>query len=473
MAPPNRSAAMNIRIAALLALTVTTTAQAANVVVQKNGQFPTIQSGISAAGAGGTVTVKAGVYEETPVIGSALPGLTLKASGNVIIDARLANGGGDGPGIQINALDVTVRGFTIRHALDGGANKPGAGVNINSHGTLIENMKFINCGEAGVRLVTLCSGTVIRNCLMTGCTYAVYAASFNDDITVENCSISYCSSYGIYVSGAAPIVRKNTIKNTNGYGIFIGGPQAVIEKNTVSNAGSSGIYVNSLDGVFRGNKVLSVFDGTGIYSGGDGALLENNLVFDTRYEGIYVSGSQLTVRKNRVRTTSGSDEGIYISGGTSVLVESNIVDGGGYAGISVIADLVTARKNVALRSGRYASSTSGFYFSGNGATIEKNTAKDCHGDGFLLYVSNADILNNVASGNTVDGFDVNGSNCDVTNNVALKNSGEGFDLSGSSTVFKNNTAKNNRIDVAATVAPTTFQANQYGSGGSSTMPEID
>jgi parallel beta-helix repeat protein len=226
-------------------------------------------------------------------------------------------------------------------------------------------------------------------------------------------------------------------------------------------------------GVFRGNKVLSVFDGTGIYSGGDGALLENNLVFDTRYEGIYVSGSQLTVRKNRVRTTSGSDEGIYISGGTSVLVESNIVDGGGYAGISVIADLVTARKNVALRSGRYASSTSGFYFSGNGATIEKNTAKDCHGDGFLLYVSNADILNNVASGNTVDGFDVNGSNCDVMNNVALKNSGEGFDLSGSSMVFKNNTAKNNRIDVAATVAPTTFQANQYGSGGSSTMPEID
>ncbi|MCC7170621.1 MAG: hypothetical protein IT459_09240, partial [Planctomycetes bacterium] len=57
---------MNIRVAVLLALATATTAQAANVVVQKNGQFPTIQAGITAAGAGGTVTVKAGVYEETP-----------------------------------------------------------------------------------------------------------------------------------------------------------------------------------------------------------------------------------------------------------------------------------------------------------------------------------------------------------------------------------------------------------------------
>ena len=143
---------MNIRVAVLLALATATTAQAANVVVQKNGQFPTIQAGITAAGAGGTVTVKAGVYEETPLIGSTLDGLTLKASGNVIIDARLANGSGDGPGIQINADDVTVRGFTIRHALYAGVNKHGAGVNVSSHGALIENTKFINRGEAGVQL---------------------------------------------------------------------------------------------------------------------------------------------------------------------------------------------------------------------------------------------------------------------------------------------------------------------------------
>jgi pectin methylesterase-like acyl-CoA thioesterase len=72
-------------------------APAANVVVKKNGQFPTIQAGINAAGANGTVTVKPGVYEETPTISGALDGLVLKASGKVIIDARLANGGADGP----------------------------------------------------------------------------------------------------------------------------------------------------------------------------------------------------------------------------------------------------------------------------------------------------------------------------------------------------------------------------------------
>ncbi|MBK6939673.1 MAG: right-handed parallel beta-helix repeat-containing protein [Planctomycetes bacterium] len=460
---------MSIRIAVLLALTATATAQAANVVVQKNGQFPTIQAGITAAGAGGTVTVKAGVYEETPLIGSTLDGLTLKASGNVIIDARLANGSGDGPGIQINADDVTVRGFTIRHAKDAGAGKPGAGIWVTAPGALIEKIKFINCETVGIQVET--SGTVIRNCVITGTGYGVYASSSNET-TVENCSVTYCSSYGIYLNGTTPIARKNTVKHTTGYGIYLAGSDAVIEKNTVTNAGSSGIYVNSSDAVFVGNKVFSALDGNGIYSSGDGATLENNTLFDSRYEGIYVSGSQLTLRKNRVRTTGGSDEGIYVSGGVSVVLESNIVDGGGYMGIYVSADGVTARKNVALRSGRYASSA-GFHFSGTVATIEKNTAKDCQGDGFVLYVGNADILNNVSTGNTVDGFDVNGPNCEVLNNVALKNAGEGFDLSGSSLVFKNNTAKNNRIDVAASLMPSTFQANQFGSGGSSTSPEID
>jgi hypothetical protein len=58
-------------------------------------------------------------------------------------------------------------------------------------------------------------------------------------------------------------------------------------------------------------------------------------------------------------------------------------------------------------------------------------------------------------------------------NTAKANLAEGFDIGGAGCAFTNNTAKSNRIDVAATVAPTTFQANQYGSGGSSTMPEID
>ncbi|MBL8767723.1 MAG: right-handed parallel beta-helix repeat-containing protein [Planctomycetes bacterium] len=461
---------MITRLAVLLALTATTTAQAANVVVQKNGQFPTIQAGINAAGAGGTVTVKAGVYEETPVVTSNLDGLTLKASGNVIIDARLANGDADGPGIQINADDVTVRGFTIRHGMNDGPGKPGAGVRITAPGARIEKLKISNCTDAAVLVES--SGATIRNCTMIGVPYGVYASSANDT-TVENCVATLCSSYGFFVNGTNPIVRKNMTKGTNNYGMYVAGPNALVEKNTIVNAGSNGLYISALNAVIRGNKVSTVLDGAGLYSTGDGAIIENNVISDTRYEGINVSGGQLTLRKNRVKTTSGSDEGIYVSGGTSIVLESNVVDGAGYAGVYVSGNSITARKNVALRSGRYAGSSAGFVFNGSGGLIEKNVAKDCQGDGMLLYIGDADIRDNVATGNTTDGFDVNGSNCEVTNNVALKNAGEGFDLSGSNMVFKNNTAKNNRIDVAASVMPTTFQANDFGSGGSSTNPEID
>ncbi len=453
-----------------IAVLASSAAHAANVVVQKNGAFPTIQAGINAAGPGGTVTVKSGVYEETPVITSNLDGLTLKASGNVIIDARLADGGANGPGILINADDVTVRGFTIRHPSAAGIGAPGAGIRVLTPGALIDKVKFINCGDSSVLVES--TNTTIRNCTLIGSAFGVFASSANNT-TVENCSISMCSSSGLLLNGTNPVVRKNTIKGSNSFGLHISGPNAVVEKNTVANAGSTGIYVDSADAIVRGNKVLAVSDGMGISSFGNGALIESNLVADTRSEGLYVIGNALTLRKNVVNRTGGSEEGIYASGGANITLESNVVDGAGYAGIFVSCLSLTARKNVVRRSGRYSASSAGFFLGAGGGLIEKNVAKDCHGDGFVFFVNSADILSNVATGNTIDGFDVNGPDSQVANNVALKNSGEGFDLSGTNLVFNGNTAKNNRIDVAATVAPTSFQSNQFGSGGSSTLPEID
>lgn len=455
----------------VFALVTVRPALSAKIVVHKGGAFSTIQAGVDAAGPGDTVIVKAGVYDETIVISGARDGVMLKASGNVIIDARLPNGDPDGPGIRVDADDVTLRGFTIRHAaIAGPGGTAGAGVYASGSNTHIEKVQCLHC-EAGI--VVGGSGTIVRGCTIIDTIIGVYL-TFSNDSLIENCSIEMCGERGIVVSGSNTVVRKNRIKNVAQVGIQVAGSHAIVDKNTVHGSLSTGvsafgIAIASVNALVRGNKVSNI-SGAGIDVQGGGALIANNAISNTELGSIQVSGnigSSFTLRKNRARGSHGGGSILIYNSVEHVSLESNVIDQTESGGFYVLAKSVTARKNIARRVG--------FGFDFSNATmgvIEKNVFK---GGvlGFTIDIDNGEISSNLATGGTSDGFRIHGTNCVVSNNVALKNAAEGFELHGAGLVFQSNTARQNRIDVTATVMPTTFHANKFDSGGPTTPPEIE
>ncbi|MBL8769298.1 MAG: right-handed parallel beta-helix repeat-containing protein, partial [Planctomycetes bacterium] len=451
---------MNSRflVVSAIAALVGSSAHAANVVVQKNGQYPTIQAGINAAGAGGTVTVKAGVYEETPNIASSLDGLTLKASGVVIIDARLANGSPDGQGLTIQGDDVVVRGFTIRHASSAGAGKPGAGVHVKGVRARLEKLRIVNAADYGVYIEQ--PDAVVKSCRFEGCTYGVLAAP-GAKLHAENNVIEGATASGILANGDDIVIRKNTI-SSGGQGINVSGSRPRVELNTIRRIDTIAIQVGFADAVIRGNKITGVFAGGAINSSGDNAEITSNTITDVRSDGVYVSGMNAVIAKNKITGIGSFEDAIYVSGG-GALIESNVLNDIGGNGIYAFSANSIAKKNVASRCGRVSSSSSAFYFGGTSFDVIGNTAKNCHGDGFRLSLQQSEVIGNTAIGNAVDGFDMDVLGM-VSNNVALKNWGEGFRLGNANMQFKNNVAKNNRIDIAATAVPQSFQANAYGTG---------
>jgi hypothetical protein len=442
-------------------------APAANVVVQKNGQFPTIQAGINAAGAGGTVTVKAGVYEETPNISSGLDGLTLKASGTVIIDARLANGGADGPGLTVSGDDVVVRGFTIRHALSAGAGKPGAGVHVKGLGVRLEKLRIVNADDYGVYVEQ--TDAVVKNCRFDGGVYGVFATT-GARLLAEGNAIDGCISTAIYGSGDDMIVRKNKISSC-AMGISLSGMRPRVESNAIQRVDSVAVQVGFSEAIVHGNKITSVFSGGAISVSGDHSEITSNTILESRTDGVSVSGTDLLVAKNKIFGVGSFEDGIYISGNTAV-IESNVLRDIGGNGVYAFSSNSTVKKNSVTRCGRVAIGASAFFLGGTSVDVLGNTAKDCHGDGFRLSLQQSEVIGNTAIGNAIDGFDLDVLGT-VSKNVATKNWGEGFRLGNANMVFTNNVAKNNRIDIAATAVPQSFQANAYGTGGVNTLPEID
>ncbi|MBK6939677.1 MAG: right-handed parallel beta-helix repeat-containing protein [Planctomycetes bacterium] len=459
---------MITRFVFAIALVTTASGRAADVVVQKNGLFPTIQAGIDAAGPGGTVTVLAGVYEETPIVASSHVGLTLKASGSVIIDARLANGDADGTGLIVGADDVVVRGFTVRHAKNTLSGDPGAGVLVQGVRVRLEKLRVVNASSSAVHVTQ--TDAVIQNCRFEACSLGVFA-QFGSRLRVQNCVIDACSGTGIYAAGDDIVLRKNAITSSI-KGIDVTGMRPRVEFNSIRRTEAEAILaLGVVDATVRGNKVTSVFSGPGIVMFGDNSNVTSNKIADTRNTGIYTHGSNVVVANNRILGVGSIAEGIVVEGNNSTIEANVLRDVGGNGILGALTDS-TVKKNVVLRCGRSGNGASAFYFAGTSVVVLGNTAKDGFGDGFRLSLEQASVSGNSAIRNAIDGFELSVLGT-VSKNFAIKNSGEGFVLKSPDTLFTNNVAKNNRIDIAATAMPQSFQANAYGTGGLSTLPEID
>ncbi|MBK6938938.1 MAG: right-handed parallel beta-helix repeat-containing protein [Planctomycetes bacterium] len=398
-----------------LALLLTSAASAAVIKVPQD--HATISLAVAAASAGDTILVKSGVYEENVTIGAGLIGLKIQGLGQVIVDARPSGSTGTGPGIEIQADNVTLQNLMIRHAK--GVNPHG--VRSSSPGTVLNGVRVQHADGAGI-------------------------AVFGDDAFLNKCEV-VDSGGGITIAGNGAEVVKALVHRDSADGITITGDDAKVTKCTVRAVEGPGITVVGANATIQTNEVRRVVDA--VVLSGTGGLITKNIVDACSGTGISIGNAAAgSIAKNSVTDMRQA----------CLLVESN-------------ATGLTIDKNDLRRTGsNYAAAV---IMEGDGNTMTNTLVRQCAGDGILVSGDNNTFFKVTSSEHGEDGIQFTGAGNSADKCVFRKNQGEGAQCDGANNALTKSIAKLNRIDVAASVPFATFNLNAFTTGGNATAPEID
>ncbi len=415
-----------MKLASLCCILASLIATASAATITVPGGQPNIQAAVNASNPGDTILVSAGTYEENVNIAGGFDGLTIKAKGKVILDCRPSGATGTGPGFAVASQNVTIQGFTIRHAKG-----------TNPHG--------------------------------------VFAASGADGLTLRKLTIEHTDEQGIQVTANGVTVENTVVVGCSG-GIVINGAEAVVSKCVVRQDGDQGIVLTGGGGLVSKCLLVTIEDGNGVSVSGVNNVVEKNVFDGTDGPVIFSSGNNPQIRLNKIVRQCEDDAGIEVSNASSGLVEKNSLRNVYEDAIEINSTVtgLTVTKNTITKCG--AEDEPGIQLSGTSCIVSKNVIRGAQKDGISVAGDNNSITDNVAIDCLEDGIDleVGADGNTVVGNKCFKNRGEGFENNGTNTTLTGNTMKNNRIDFAdnGTFA-TPPSGNNFTTGGVGTTPEID
>jgi hypothetical protein len=204
-------------------------ANAQAIIIHVPGQYPTIQQGINAAGAGDIVMVAPGHYPEE---------ISLKAD-VIVLGAgeglSIIDGGGDA-GDVVTAIGNNInnntkfKGFTVTGAISGGSMPGGGGIFCNSGASPEIANNRVEGNDQGIATWNNAQAFIYNNVVINN-TYSGIDLSTN--ATIINNTIAG-NRYGIDDGGGyGPTVMNNIITGNSRYGIYAVGTPPVLTYNDV------------------------------------------------------------------------------------------------------------------------------------------------------------------------------------------------------------------------------------------------
>ena len=412
-----------------------------------------IQAVIDTANVGDTIIVAPGLFAENLVIDVTKTGLTLVGGGSkpgdVIVDARPAAPTATGPGILIEATDVTVRNLLVRHARSDLV-LSGHCIEITADDAKLDRVIIQRAQVDGVNVDADDFKAV--NCVIVGCGGRGIQIS-GDEAEILTNQISLCKEGGVRISGDEAIVFKNEIELIKaGEGIEISGLLAQVLKNTLDNIGQECIQVT-----------------------GDDAVISKNKVRNSPDDGIKVTGSNFDISKNKVDSLSLEGDGIRIALATSGVIRRNKVTQTAEAGIKLTGcSGVMISDNKLTGCGTEKIPSISVSAASSLITINNNVIKGGQGDGVRIEGDGSVVSNNQIRDQLEDGVDVvSGTGNEVLQNQIRNCSAEGLENNALLTTAVGNNCRGNRTDFTNDGSFAVEQGNLYSTGGPAVVPTID
>lgn len=417
-----RAAPASIPSSLLLIAALAPAAGAKTLHVPK--QHATIQAAVDASAVGDVIQVSSGFYKENVLVAVEHTGITIKAKGHVIVDARPQGQIATGPAFKILAEDVTLQGIEMHHANGSGEDADG-----------------VNCGVGG--------------------------------LTMRNCVIRHSQGRAVFANGADVTITDCEFAGNNG-GVRIQGTGATVRNVTLSNDGDRGIVISGDGATVLKCKLSVIEDGRGVEISGDNARVESCSFNDTDNEAVRVSGSNFVIKNCKLRSIGENADGIEIgSNATSGRIEDCPSEHVCESGLRIDGSGVTIKDIKIARCG--CEDEPGVRLVGNGNLLTRVSVRGCQGDGFRMEGNGNQLTNCTSVDNGEDGFQIATGKIgnELDSCVASANLAEGIENGGTDSVVRKCVARKNRIDLANTGTFTDYGANKIGRGGQSTLPEID